>query len=290
MDGLDALPMGRALAVLALLAACHSAAPAAPSVAPANDESPDLVHFRVAGILHLESLTTGRVIPAGDTFVTWSPKPLLYVTVSRTDSTIASSLVTNSGVVGTAEANWQGDVQRAVRIRWTQNRATLMEWSMTLQGGVIHIAGRRDTAFRVPSLPSAAADHGVADQQPPPAGVLNTALRTPTLPWVVAEYGMEDQLLPLIQAACRHKQRARLAVYRPYSAKWVTIAIACRGIGGATLVTETKQDGEHFFWTISADGALVRLTRDRDPEFERRPLELSARFTDYVRTLHLWEH
>ena len=275
------------VAAFTILAACHSASPPA-AIAPATEEDPELVHSRIAGILNLESLMTGRVIPAGDTFVTWSPKPVLYTTVSRTDSTIASSLVTSSGVVGTAEAVWRGSVQRAVKIRWTQGRAILMEWNARFEGGVIHLAGARDTAFRAPSLPWAAANYRTEDRLPPSAGVRDTTLRAPALPWAVADYGMEDQLLPLIQAVCVRTQRARLAIYRPYPATWVTIAIKCRTTRGATLVTETEPDGEHFFWTITADGALVRLTRDRDPSFERRPLEMTGRVADYWSLRELW--
>jgi hypothetical protein len=165
-----------------------------------------------------------------------------------------------------------------------------MSLNVRLEAGVIHLAGTRDTAVRGPSLPWAAADHGVEDRLPPPAGVLDTAFRAPTLPWAVADDGMEDQLLPLIQAACRRSQRARLTIYRPLTANWDTITIVCRRTRGATLVTETEPDGKHVFWTITADGALVRLTRDRDRAFERRPLEMSNRVADYVRLREVWEH
>ncbi len=101
---------------------------------------------------------------------------------------------------------------------------------------------------------------------------------------------MEDQLLPLVEAACLRTQPARLALYRPYPSKWVTITIACKRTRGATLVTETEPDGEHYFWTITADGDLVRLTRDRHSGFERRPLEMTERVADYLRLRQLWEH
>ncbi|HVO35992.1 MAG TPA: hypothetical protein VMT21_10525 [Gemmatimonadales bacterium] len=200
-------------------------------------------------------------IPAGDTFVTWTPKPALYTTVSRTDSTVASSLVSTDGLVGTAEAIWQGGRQREVSIHWTKGSATLMELNARFEAGVIHLEGVRDTALQAPSLP-----------------------------WAVADYGMEDQLLPLIQAAGVNSRRLRLALYRPRPSRWDTITIACRRTQGATLVTETEPDGEHFFWTITADGALVRLTRDRTPGFERRPLDLTRRVMDYVRLRELWTH
>ena len=278
------------LTALAGLIACSSPAPPPPAIAPASEESPDLVHFRVAGILRLDALLTGNALAAGDTFVTWSPKPVLYTTVRRTDSTIASSLVTSSGVVGTAEAVWHGDRQRSVRIRWTQARATLMDVNVRVEAGVLHLASARDTAFRAPLLPWAAADYGGDDPPPPPAGVRDTTLRAPAQPWAVAEYGMEDQLLPLIQAACLRTRRGRLAIYRPYVAKWVTITIACRRTSGATLVTATEPGGEHFFWTITGDGTLVRLTRDQDLDFERRPLDMTPREADYLRLRGAWAH
>lgn len=249
------MPRIVALAALVVLAACHSAPPAA--VAPAQEElSPEVIHARAIAIL---SYGLARPIPAGDTFVTWTPKPAWYTTVSRTDSTVASSLVSLDGIVRTAEAVWQEGLQREVSIRWTQNTHTLMELNGRFEAGVIHISGVRDTALQAPSLP-----------------------------WAVADYGMEDQLLPLIQAAGAGTRR--LAIYRPSPSKWDTITIACTRTRGATLATETEPDGEHLFWTITADGALVTLTRDRDRDFERRPLDLTARVADYVRLRELWAH
>ena len=252
------MPRVVACAVLVILAACHSAPPPA-AVAPAQEElSPEVLHARGVAIL---ALLPRGTIPAGDTFVTWSPKPVLYTTVSRTASTVASSLVSLDGIVRTAEAVWQGGLQQEVSIRWTQNTHTLMELNVRFEAGVIHLSGGRDTALQAPSLP-----------------------------WAVADYGMEDQLLPLIQAAGVNARRLRLAIYRPSPSKWDTITIACRRTQGATLATETEPDGEHFFWTVTADGALVRLTRDRDRDFERRPLEMSTRVSDYLRLRELWEH
>lgn len=256
------VPRAVAWAVLATLTACHPAPPA-PVVPPpepvapvqADEATPEVLHARGVAILAL----VPRPIPEGDIFVTWSPKPEVYTTVRRTDSTVASGLVSTDGLVGTAEAVWQGGRQREVRLRWTRGSATLMELDVRFEAGVIHFAGTRDTAFQAPSLP-----------------------------WVVADYGMEDQLLPLIQAE-GDPRRLRVAVYRPYQAKWDTLRVVCRKTEAATLATVTASDGEHFFWTITADGALVRLTRDRDPGFERRPLEMTARVADYLRLREVWK-
>jgi len=217
-----------------------------------------VIHARGVGIL---SYGLTRPVPAGDTFVTWTPKPDLYTTVSRADSTIASSLVSTDGVIGTAEAVWQGGRQREVRVRWTKGSATLMELKARLEAGVIHFAGARDTAFQAP-----------------------------TLPWAVADYGMEDQLLPLIRGAGVDARHLRVDIYRPRQERWDTVSIACRRAQGATLATVTEPDGEHFFWTITADGALVWITRDRNRGFERRPLEMTARVADYMSLREVWRH
>ena len=155
-----------------------------------------MIHARGVGIL---SYGLTRPVPAGDTFVTWTPKPDLYTTVSRADSTIASSLVSTDGVIGTAEAVWQGGRQREVRVRWTKGSATLMELKARLEAGVIHFAGARDTAFQAP-----------------------------TLPWAVADYGMEDQLLPLIRGAGVDARHLRVDIYRPRQERWDTVSIACQ--------------------------------------------------------------
>ncbi len=257
-----------ASAVLVSLAACHAAPPPAPvaparatedSAAPAgpNETTPEVLHARGVGILRL----THSPLPAGDTFVTWTPKPDLYTTVRRTGLTIASSLVGTDGLVGTAAATWQGGRQREVRIRWAKDTTTLMKLIVRLEADVIHLAGARDTALQAPSLP-----------------------------WAVADDGMEDQLLPLIAAAGADTQRLRLAIYRPYKSRWDTVSVACWRAQGATLAVVTASDGERFFWTIAADGALVRITRDRNPGFERRPLDMTSRVADYVRLRELWGH
>ena len=256
-----------AFAAFLVFAACHAAPPPAP-VAPLpapdeptqpNEATPEVLHARGVAILTAAFAPDG--IPSGDIFVTWTPKPELYATVTRTDSTVVSSLVSTDGVVGTAEAVWQKGRQREVHVRWTKRADTLMELRARVQAGVVHFAGVRDTALQVPALP-----------------------------WAIADYGMEDQLLPLIEAAAADTHTVRLAIYRPYQAKWDTIDVACRRSQGVTLATETTPDGEHFFWTITADGALVRLTRDRNPGFERRPLELTRRAADYARLSKIWGH
>jgi hypothetical protein len=223
-----------------------------------NEATPQVLHARGVAVLRLVS---GGTIPAGDIFVTWTPKPDLYTIVSRTDSTVASSLMSTDGLVGTAVATWQRGRQREVSIHWRKGSATLMELSVRFDAGVIHLAGARDTALEAPSLP-----------------------------WAVADTGMEDQLLPLIQAQGANTRGVRVAVYRPYQSKWDTISVVSRRAPGATLVTETAPDGEHFFWTITADSALVRLTRDRNPGFERRPLATTSREADYLRLRQSWEH
>jgi len=266
LHGRDIVPRIIAWAGLVTLAACHSVPPPAPVAPPpvpvepaeANEAGPEVLHARGVAIV---SLYSGGAVPGGDIFVTWTPKPDRYTVVSRTDSTIALRLVSTDGLVGTAEAIWQGGRQREVSIRWTKGAATLMELNVRFEAGVIHLAGARDTALQAPSLP-----------------------------WAVADSGMEDQLLPLIEAAGAGTRRLRLAVYRPYRSQWDTISVACRRTQGATLATVTEADGEHFFWTITADGALVRLTRDRNPGFERRPLDMTRRVADYVRLREVWEH
>jgi hypothetical protein len=157
------------------------------------------------------------------------------------------------------EAVWQDGRQRDVRVRWTKRTATLMELRVRVQAGAIRVTGARDTVLPVPALP-----------------------------WAVADYGMDDQLLPLIAAAGSDTHGARLAIYRPYQSRWDTISVACRRSQQATLVTEAAPDGEHFFWTITTDGALVKLTRGRNPGFERRPLEMTRRAADYARLSKIW--
>jgi hypothetical protein len=213
------------------------------------------VHDRIVAVIARNAI---RPLPPGDTFVTWSPGPVLYSTVQRTDTSVWSSLVRNDAMQGTALAKWRDGVQHAVHVLWTRRDSTLLEIAIQVTAQGITLSGRRDSVMPQPSIP-----------------------------WAVADYGMEDQLLPLVTASTFSTTPQRVLAFRPYTQKWDTLSVTVARPEGATVVTVTAPDGEHFFWLVSPDGALIRITRDRHLDSERRPLEKTWRVRDYLRLRRL---
>lgn len=89
----------------------------------------------------------------------------------------------------------------------------------------------------------------------------------PTGPWLVADYGMEDQALPLVQQFETDSLPHEVAVYRPYARKLnvVTMAVKKRPWGHVVNVSEPEGKVDH--WQVTREGALVRITNDKEPEF-----------------------
>jgi hypothetical protein len=234
--------------LLVLLGATLSAARLG---AQAASLSPQEVHDRIVSVMRRNAT---RSVAAGDTFVTWSPRPVLCSTVHRTRDRVESSLIRADGMVGSADATWQRGRQSAVRIRWTQGVAEDLALTAQVAGGQLRLAGVRDTAMAIPSLP-----------------------------WAIADYGMEDQLLPLIDQLADGKEPQTIAVYRPYPNHWDTLAVTVEARRGARVATLVDGDGERWTWVISEAGALVQMLRSKYPDVERRPLETTAPIADYVR-------
>jgi len=209
---------------------------------------PQELHDRITAVL---VRCAGHPVPSGDTSVVWSPIPNLYVTVRRSPDTLASSLVRADSMVGTAVASWSGGRQSSIRLRWTKADSILLELDFRADSAGLTVTGSR-----------------------------NLHLSTPDLPWAVADYGMEDQLLPLYENLV---SRTSVAIYRPFPSKWDTVEVVARRTDQAIVISEVERGGEEYRWVVTLDGALVRQVRSRYPKWERRPLELSSRWTDYLR-------
>ncbi len=201
--------------------------------------SPQELHDRLVVLIHKNAT---RPIPAGDTLVTWSPIPNLYSTVRRTPDSVVSSLVRADAMVGTAETAWRSGSPVYASVLWTQGDSTLLGVTYRQIPGALAVTGSRvDT------------------------------LALPHVPWAIADYGMEDQLLPLF---VRLSHTTTVAVYRPFPAKWDTLAVASERHGSAILITvrDITGDSEEWRWVVGPSGALLRIIRSKYPDFERRPL------------------
>jgi hypothetical protein len=221
------------------------------SQAPEPETRAQYVHDHIAAII---ARSATRSIVVGDTFVGWWPNPVLYNTVHRSGDTVESSLVRVDSLVGTARSVWSQGRQRKVSVLWTQRDSTLLQFEAVSDTQILHITSPRDTM-----------------------------LDTPATPWAIADYGMDDQLLPLIQELARHPGAQRIAIFHPFANKWDTVTVIPRSAKRALVVDIANGPGDIDHWIITHDGALVRVTRDKYPNLERRPLELTARMVDYLK-------
>ena len=204
-------------------------------------------------LVQVFSSVAHRPLPAGDTLVTWSPNPTLMTTASREEGRIASSLIRADGMNGTADAHWGDGAPATVHVLWTRPDTILVDLEIVRQGETIRFSGTSDSVMTVP-----------------------------TEPWAIADYGMEDQLLPLI--ARLPDGESIIQVFRPYGRKWDRLSLTVQDHGSFKLV-ERREAGEAsptFYWEIGPTGGLIRITRDDFPDTERRPLEGSVLYAEYV--------
>ena len=218
--------------------------------AQAPTDRPQYVHNRVVEFI---KQSANRSIAVGDTFVGWWPNPVLYNTVRRTSDTVESSLVRFDTTVGTATAVWKNGRQVQVNVSWTHGDSTSLRLQVTTSGGVIRFNGTLDSSFSAPNGP-----------------------------WAVADYGMDDQLVPLILGLPSGVSQ-QITVFRPFPRKWDVMTVSVRRTNDAIFADLVNGPGDIDHWIITFDGALVRVTRDKYPNLERRPLEQTSRMADYLR-------
>lgn len=219
--------------------------------AAAQDIRPEEVHDRLVAMLQANA---HRPIAAGDTFVTWNPRPVLFTTVWASADSVSSSLVRADGLVGTADVRWQRGRPVAGRVAWTKPDSVALTFAFE-SGAQLAITRNGD-----------------ADTLPLPEGF-----------WAVADYGMEDQLLPVVREIGRIGGRHRVSVYRPYPGKWDRLFLEVRGIQGGQSVEIVDTEGKTSWWLLTEDGALVSIRRSEDAEYVRTPLINTDRFRDYLR-------
>jgi hypothetical protein len=192
--------------------------------------------------------------PAADTFVTWGPRPVLFHTVSRRGDQIETAMIRADGLVGAAEVTYSANALARAHVSWQQGAAMMRDVELRVTGDTLIV---EDLVRRAYSLPNS--------------------------PWLVADYGMDDLLIPTFEALVPD-QRTTIHVYRPYAATWDTIAARLR-VDGARGREVEVQEAPDDVWTfvLAADGAILQILRTKYPDFERRPLEQSARISEYLK-------
>ena len=185
-----------------------------------------------------------------DTSVTWGPSPILYHSSKVREDRAIATMCRNDGMTGVADARWDHGVQREVSVRWTMGDSLLFQAGFRFDGQTIVARGGREWTHAVP-----------------------------TYRWAIADYGLEDQLIPLLREATRGVDT--LVLYRPFPDKWDTLAVTVVRRGNGVLAT-LSDSAESTWLLISADGAILQITRSRFGDFERRPLELSSHSGEYA--------
>jgi hypothetical protein len=241
--------MTRGIVVLGLLTLVDSHA-------SAQGMPPEEIHDRIVAIMQR---VVHREVAVGDTFVTWSPNPVLYTTVQWTNgpaagvTRLASSMSRADSLVGTADATWINGIQTSVAVKWTKPDSIVLDLRASVDGGMIHVESQVDTVMKMPMSA-----------------------------WAIADYGMEDQLLPVL-SVLPEDTPTDVEVFRPFAGKWDTLQFRQNTRDGARIVAVQTPDGEVFYWVVTEDNALVRITRSLHADVERRPLETSPRYSDYKR-------
>jgi hypothetical protein len=203
-------------------------------------------------IVELMKRIAARPLPSGDTSVTWRRTPILYHTVSRSDTLVSSGFVRNDGTTGLAQVAWRGSSPTRFAVTWLRGDSTLTSLSGEVDGASLNVGGSRKGSFPLPSIP-----------------------------WAIGDYGMDEQLVNLLQRVPTDSVQ-RIAVFRPFGFTWDTVAIrVTRGPEGTLRVAEPER-ADTTRWVISGTGDLLQLTRDTTI-VERRPLEESRLYSLYRR-------
>jgi hypothetical protein len=162
-------------------------------------------------------------------------------------------MVRVDSTLGTASTVWRSGRPVSAQVLWTKGPAVLRRVDFIAVGDSVHLTGDSARTWSVP-----------------------------TLPWAIADYGMEDQVLPLLKALDLSAAPVTIAVYRPFAAQWDTLSVARSAVDDAELFELRSSTGKRDWWLVSARGVLLQLRREGQ-DFERRPLEATALFPEYLR-------
>jgi hypothetical protein len=200
-----------------------------------------------------------RPLTPGDTFLTWNPDPGgLIHTVAADSARVRSSLLRGDGMIGTADVRWANQRPSRFDVQWTTRDSATRRSTMAreahgvLQGGLLRVTGTKSDLMRVP------------------VGL-----------WVVMDYGMDEQLIPLIRALSANSDPQVISVFRPWHGRWDSLTVTVRDTAGVRAAELLGTDKLHEVMLLTARGDLLWIIRYDQPA-ERRPLEGSSRYNDYI--------
>lgn len=200
-----------------------------------------------------------RPLTVGDTLLTWNPDPGgLIHTVAVDSGGARSSLLRGDGMIGIADVRWSGARPLRFTVEWTTRDS---------------ITGR--------SIPHREAI-GVAEQGSLRVkGTKSDSLPLPPGPWAVADFGMNEQLVPLIRTLTTSSTPQLISVFRPWHGGWDSVTVVIRDTADVRTVELLGTDKAHEVMVLTAHGDLLWMIRYDQPA-ERRPLEGSSRYNEYV--------
>ncbi len=212
-------------------------------------KTPREFHDRIAQLI---AQIASRPLPPGDTSVTWRRTPILYHTVSHSDSLITSGFVRNDGLTGIETVAWGRNAPTRFQTTWVNGDSTLTQLTGEVQGTELVVTGSSRGRFSLPSIP-----------------------------WAICDYGMDEHLVPVLRTLAMDSAQ-QVAVFRPFGFKWDTPNVrVARGPEGTLRVAEPEKV-DTTRWVIDAAGDLLQLTRDTTI-VERRPLEETRLYSLYRR-------
>jgi hypothetical protein len=214
------------------------------------------VHERVTMLIREMA---SRPLTPGDTFLTWNPDPGgLIHTVAVDAGGVRSSLLRGDGMIGTADVRWTHGHPVRFDVRWT----------------------RRDSAT-ARSTPDRAIQGVLVGNELRVTGRKPETVRVPDGRWAVMDFGMEEELIPLIQSLEPSGAPQILPVYRPWHGRWDSLTVTARDTAGLRFVEVLGTDKAHQLMAVTSQNQLLWILRLDQPA-ERRPLEGSARYEEYL--------
>ena len=218
------------------------------------------IHDRATAIIRE---LANRPLTPGDTMLTWNPRPgSLIHTVAVKPGGVSSSLLRGDGMIGTATAAWVGGRLQSFEAEWTARDSVSAKPRRE-----VHVAGeiRGDLLVVTGTKPG---------RYPTPSGL-----------WFAADYGMEELAIPLYRSLPVSGTPATILVFRPWLGRWDTVTVTVRDTPAHRIVVQRTGRARETI-VLTRAGALLWTWR-HDQSAERRPLEGSSRYADYLAALPL---
>lgn len=217
---------------------------------------PDGVDTVPAGLLsrdtaRLVSAERGRLLarglPLGDTTTTDGDASFVH-TVRMAGDTVESGFVRPDGLLVTIRATYRDGVTERYEMLSTVPMQEPVRRVVSVRDGMIHVAGGRDTVM------------------PVPGGA-----------WTISDYAMDEHLAQaVVRVARAGREKAEIAVFRPWTVEWDRALIHVRPLADALMATVEYREVQDAL-LLEKDGTLLYAERVAPGTARRRPPDGSER-------------